>query len=104
SPDVNGLVAPPVPASRTPIVITVIAPEPDSWLAGFQSARERNTTMGIFDKAKDAAGQAAEQHGDKIDQGIDQAGDFADEKTGGKYSDQVDQGQDAAKSFADNLG
>lgn len=60
--------------------------------------------MGIFDKAKEAAGQAAAEHGDKIDQGIDKAGDFADEKTGGKYAGQVDQGQDAAKSFVNDLG
>ncbi len=49
--------------------------------------------MGIFDKAKDALSE----HSDKVDQGIDKAGDMVDEKTGGKYVGQVDQGQEFAK-------
>ncbi len=53
--------------------------------------------MGIFDKAKDALSE----HGDKLDPGIDKAGDLVDEKTGGKFADRVDQGQDMAK---DRLG
>ena len=53
--------------------------------------------MGIFDKAKDAlSGQD-----DKIDAGVDKAGDMVDEKTEGKYAEQVDQGQEMAK---DKLG
>ena len=48
--------------------------------------------MGIFDKAKDAlSGQE-----DKIDAGVEKAGDMVDEKTGGKYGEQVDKGQDLA--------
>ncbi len=60
--------------------------------------------MGIFDKAREAAENLANEHGDKVDQGIDKAGDFVDEKTEGKYADKVDQGQDAAKNFVDGLG
>jgi MT0933-like antitoxin protein len=49
--------------------------------------------MGIFDKAKDAlSGQE-----DKVDTGIEKAGDMVDEKTEGKYVEQVDQGQEIAK-------
>ena len=49
--------------------------------------------MGIFDKAKDAmSGQQ-----DKVDAGVDKAGDMVDEKTGDKYTEQVDQGQEMAK-------
>ena len=49
--------------------------------------------MGIFDKAKDAlSGQE-----DKVDAGIEKAGDMVDEKTEGKYVEQVDQGQEMAK-------
>jgi hypothetical protein len=49
--------------------------------------------MGIFDKAKDAlSGQE-----DKVDAGIDRAGDMFDDKTGDKYIEQVDQGQEMAK-------
>ena len=48
--------------------------------------------MGIFDKAKDAlSGQE-----DKVDAGVERAGDMVDEKTGGKYGEQVDKGQDLA--------
>jgi MT0933-like antitoxin protein len=49
--------------------------------------------MGIFDKAKDAmSGQQ-----DKVDAGVEKAGDMVDEKTGDKYTEKVDQGQDMAK-------
>lgn len=60
--------------------------------------------MGIFDKAKDAAQKGVEEHGEQVDQGIDQAGDFVNDKTGGKYSDQVDQGGQMAKDQLGNLG
>ena len=49
--------------------------------------------MGLMDKIKGALGQ----HGDKVETGIDRAGDMVDDKTGNKYADKVDQGQDAAK-------
>ena len=48
--------------------------------------------MGIFDKAKDALGD----HASTVDAGIERAGDFVDDKTGGKYAEQVDQGQTVA--------
>jgi MT0933-like antitoxin protein len=49
--------------------------------------------MGIFDKAKDAmSGQQ-----DKVDAGVEKAGDMVDERTDSKYAEQVDQGQDMAK-------
>jgi MT0933-like antitoxin protein len=53
--------------------------------------------MGIFDKAKDTlSGQE-----DKVDAGVEKAGDMLDEKTGDKYTEHVDQGQEMAK---DKLG
>ncbi len=58
--------------------------------------------MGIgdfIDKGKDLAADNA----DKVKDGIEQAGDVADEKTGGKYSDKIDQGEEAAKDFVDGL-
>lgn len=58
--------------------------------------------MGIgdfVDKAKDLAAE----NKDKVKEGIEKAGDFIDEKTGGKFSDQVDQGEEAAKDAVDNL-
>ncbi|HST64381.1 MAG TPA: antitoxin [Mycobacteriales bacterium] len=48
---------------------------------------------GFMDKAKDLA----DQHDDQVDQGLDKAGDFADQKTGGKYDEQIDKGVDAAQ-------
>ena len=49
--------------------------------------------MGIFDKAKNAmSGQQ-----DKVDAGVEKAGDMVDEKTGDKYTEHVDQGQEMAK-------
>ena len=55
--------------------------------------------MGFMDKVKGMLGQ----HGDKVDQGIDRAGDAVDDKTGGKYAGHVDKGQDAAKDQIDKL-
>jgi MT0933-like antitoxin protein len=48
---------------------------------------------GFLDKAKDMA----DQHDDKVDEGLEKAGDFADQKTGGKYDDQIDKGVDSAQ-------
>lgn len=58
--------------------------------------------MGFMDK--DKLSDAAEQHGDKIDQGIDKGSDVADEKTGGKHSEQIDQGADRLREGVDDLG
>lgn len=56
--------------------------------------------MSFIDKAKDLLGKNAE----KVEGAIDKAGDFVDEKTGGKFKDVVDKAQDAAKNAADKLG
>ncbi|MGQ1838337.1 antitoxin [Kocuria turfanensis] len=50
---------------------------------------------GFADKAKDFA----EQHPDKVQQGVDRGGDAVDERTGRKYEDQVDQAQEKAGGF-----
>ncbi|OBF29642.1 antitoxin [Mycobacterium sp. ACS4331] len=55
--------------------------------------------MSFLDKAKDLIGKNTE----KVEQAIDKAGDFIDDKTGGKYSDTVDKVQDAAKNAAEKL-
>ena len=60
--------------------------------------------MSMFDKIKDKAAEMVGQHGDKAEQGIDKAAEFADEKTGGKYSDKIDQGAEKAKDAMGNLG
>ena len=48
---------------------------------------------GFIDKAKDMA----EQHDDKVDQGLERAGDIADERTGGGHSEHIDRGVDFAQ-------
>ncbi|QLQ15596.1 MAG: antitoxin [Micropruina sp.] len=49
--------------------------------------------MGFVDKIKDAAAA----HADQVNEGIDKAGDFVDDKTGGQYAGQVDQAQEFLK-------
>jgi MT0933-like antitoxin protein len=49
--------------------------------------------MGFMDKAKDLAGK----HDDKVDQGIEKAGDQVDQRTDDKYTSHVDRAQDAAQ-------
>jgi len=48
---------------------------------------------GFTDKAQDMA----DQHDEQVDQGLDKAGDFADQRTGGKYDNQIDKGVDQAQ-------
>jgi len=69
--------------------------------------------MGIFDVFKrhkdDAAGAGTALkdrvtgmgagHGDKVDQGLDKAGQMVDEKTGHKYTDQINTGVGKAKDM-----
>ena len=54
----------------------------------------------LKDKAKDLVGQ----HGDKVEDGVDRAGRFIDEKTGNKHSDQINQGTDKAKDALRDWG
>ncbi|MQA81263.1 MAG: antitoxin [Streptosporangiales bacterium] len=60
--------------------------------------------MSIFDNIGDKAKDLAGEHSDKVDEGIERAGDAVDEKTGGRFSDQIDQGQEAAGNFVEGLG
>ena len=60
--------------------------------------------MSFLDKAKDAAAKAkslAADNTDKIESGLDKAGTFVDDKTGGKYSDKIGSVKDKA---SDALG
>ena len=56
--------------------------------------------MGLFDKAKEMAGQ----HADKVGNAIDKAAEVVDEKTGGKYADHIEKGAQAAKGFVGDEG
>jgi len=59
--------------------------------------------MSFLDKAKEKLGKAVDDHGDKIAQGIDKAGAFANEKTGGKHADKIDQATGKARDALDSL-
>ncbi|ATL30934.1 antitoxin [Streptomyces formicae] len=66
--------------------------------------------MGFLDQlkaklapAKDKVSDLAQQHGDKIDQGLDKAAKVVDEKTKGKYSDKIQSGTGKAKEAVDRL-
>jgi len=52
----------------------------------------------MVDKAKDFAGD----HAEEAKKGIDQAADMADSATGGKASGQIDTAADKAKDFIDD--
>ena len=67
------------------------------------SHRRKDDHVGLFDKFKKKAAEVAEDHGDKIESGIDKAADLADDKTGGKFSDKIDSGAEAAKDFVEKL-
>ncbi|KAA6211718.1 antitoxin [Streptomyces filamentosus] len=67
--------------------------------------------MGLLDSLKAKLGPAkgkvsdlAQQHGDKIDQGLDKAAKVVDEKTKGKYSDKIQSGTGKAKEAIDRIG
>ena len=68
--------------------------------AGVPDSMGRSHIMGFMDKAKDMAGE----HDEKVDQGVEKAGNFVDDKTGGKHSEQVDKAQEFANDRADQFG
>ncbi|MFE9247891.1 antitoxin [Streptomyces sp. NPDC007088] len=47
--------------------------------------------------AKDKVADLAQQHGDKVGQGLDKAARTVDERTKGKYSDRIQSGTEKAK-------
>jgi hypothetical protein len=48
---------------------------------------------GFMENAK----EFADQHDEQVDQGLEKAGDIADERTGGQHREQIDRGVDAAQ-------
>lgn len=66
--------------------------------------------MGLLDNlkarlepAKGKVSDLAQQHGDKIDRGLDKVARTVDERTKGKYSDRIRTGAGKAKGARDRL-
>ncbi|MFI5796955.1 antitoxin [Streptomyces sp. NPDC051677] len=66
--------------------------------------------MGLLDNlkarlapAKGKVSDLAQQHGGKVQHGLDKAAHAVDEKTKGKYSDKIHTGTDKAKGAMDRL-
>lgn len=60
--------------------------------------------MSMFDKIKGAAENLAEQHGDKIEQGLDKAAEVVKGKVADEHDGKVDTAVDKAKDFVGKLG
>lgn len=58
--------------------------------------------MGFSDLVDKAKGLISGNK-DSVKDGIDQAADVADDKTGGQHSEHIDKGADMAKDQVDNL-
>src|SRR5699024_6310645 len=56
-----------------------------------------------FSKLKDKLTGAAEKNSDKIEQGVNDAGQWVDDKTGGKYTDKIHGDVGKAKSALDDF-
>ncbi|MCA1983152.1 antitoxin [Nocardioides nematodiphilus] len=53
--------------------------------------------MGFLDDALDKAKDAIADHPDQVSEALDKAGEFASDKTGGKFDGQIEGGLDKAK-------
>ena len=53
--------------------------------------------MGLFDEIKDKAEELAKEHPDQVNEGLEKAGEFLNEKTGDKFGDQIEQGENFAR-------
>jgi len=59
--------------------------------------------MGFLDNAKKKLSDAVDEHGEKIEGGIDKAAALADDKTGNKHTDKIESGAGKAKDALDSL-
>jgi hypothetical protein len=57
-----------------------------------------------MDDIRKKAEHVADEHGDKIVDGIDKAAGFAEKKTGGKHTDKIESGAEKAKEAVRKLG
>ena len=59
--------------------------------------------VGTFDNLKGKVSDLVDQHSDKIETGMNKAGEFVDGKTGGKHSDKIETGKDKLRGALDGL-
>jgi antitoxin protein of toxin-antitoxin system len=59
--------------------------------------------MGFLDDAKEKISDLIDGHSDKVEGGIEKAGDVVDDKTGGKFEGKVDVAQDKTADALDSL-
>jgi hypothetical protein len=57
----------------------------------------KNRASDLMEKAEDLAKEHQPGAEDKMGEGMDRAGDMADDATGNRFSDQIDRGVDVAK-------
>ena len=53
--------------------------------------------MGGLEDMAGKAEELAKEHPDQVKQGVEKAGEVADEKTGGQHSEQIDKAEQAAE-------
>ncbi len=59
--------------------------------------------MGTFDNLKGKVSDFVDGNSDKVADGLDKAGDFIDDKTGGKHTDKIETGKDKVLDALDGL-
>lgn len=59
--------------------------------------------VGTFDNLKGKVSDLVDQHSDKIQTGMDKAGEFVDSKTGGKHTEHIATGKDKLRAALDSL-
>jgi hypothetical protein len=57
--------------------------------------------MGKLDELKNKAKDMVSENRDRIEDGLDKAGDMINQRTGGKHGDKIDQGLEKAKQGLD---
>jgi hypothetical protein len=63
---------------------------------------EGGGTMPDFGELADEAKKFVGEHSDQVDEGLEKAGDFVDDKTGNRFGDQIKQGEQKAEDFLGN--
>lgn len=59
--------------------------------------------MGTFDNLKGKVSDLVDKHSDKIDDGMNKAGNMIDSKTGGKHTDKIATGKEKVRNALDGL-